>query len=282
MDSLANYVCDDDHALQPFRAAGIAVSTVSWRAPDCAWDDFDLVIVRSTWDYPLDLARFFAVLADIDASRARLANPLAVLRWNANKRYLIELAADGVACVPTLFGATLTDAGLAQLQQHFGERRWIIKPQVGANAGDTFVMDARGTHDALALDRFAARGWLAQPFVDAVCADGEYSLIFFDDAFSHAIRKTPAANDFRVQEEHGGLIRRHDPSAELLAAGQRALRAVPGRCLYARVDLVRGNDAHWQVMEIELIEPSLYLRTDEQAAARLAAAVRPWLQSDGA
>lgn len=281
MDSLDEFVCDDDHALLPFRAAQIHVRTVGWRRPDVDWNDFDLVIVRSAWDYHLDLDAFFTALGAIEASRARLANPLPVMRWNADKRYLAELPKRGVACVPSRFGDGLNQGRLDDLHRHYAQQSWVIKPQVGANAGDTFVMNAQRANDARVVSCFADRGWIAQPFVDAVCDDGEYSLIYFNGHFSHAIRKRPAANDFRVQEEHGGLIESHEPTADLRAAAARALAALPEPCLYARVDLVLQPDAGWQLMELELIEPSLYLRMDDKAAARMAAAVQPWLQARG-
>ena len=116
------------------------MSRVPWRAPDVRWDDYDVVIVRSTWDYTDDPERFFEVLETIDASHAALANPLTVMRWNAHKGYLLELQDTGVPIVPTRSGAALTDDGLTELANEFGSRRFVLKPAVGANAEHAFVL----------------------------------------------------------------------------------------------------------------------------------------------
>lgn len=277
-DDLDGYVVDDDRAVAPLARRGVHVERVPWRAR-ADWDGFDIVVVRSTWDYQRDSAAFERVLETIDGAGAVLANPLPALRWNLRKTYLADLATKGVAIVPTQFGEGLDAARFDALCAHFAGREWILKPDIGANAEDVLRLPASAAdarrNDALA--RFAARGWMAQPFIHDVTAHGEYSLFYFDGDYSHAILKTPKPGDFRVQEEHGGHIAAVRADRRLRSAADAVCAQLPGDCLYVRVDLVRLGGGEPAVMEVELIEPSLYLRTDRDAPERFADALVRWL-----
>ena len=152
----------------------------------------------------------------------------------------------------------------------------IVKPVVGASAVGVVRLDRRAASDRAAEVEtyFAERAVMAQPLARAVLEEGEYSLIYLNGVHSHTILKTPKAGDFRAQEEHGSVIRAAEAEASLLEAGRQALEALPEVPLYARADFVRSNDgaSHW-LMELELLEPSLYLRMDPGAPARFAAAL---------
>jgi hypothetical protein len=118
---------------------------------------------------------------------------------------------------------------------------------------------------------------MVQPFVPAIIEQGEYSLFYFADHYSHCILKTPKSGDFRVQEEHGGILQSITPSKELLTAAKKALQTIPEKVLYARIDLVQYQ-GEYQLMEIELIEPSLYFNLDDKAAPRFAKAFDQWMK----
>ena len=274
MDSLEAFVAYDHLAVEPLRARGWAVTDVPWRA-ETDWSRFEAVVIRTPWDYQRAPGAFLEVLAQIEASGARLANPLEVVRWNLDKTYLRDLGARGVPVVPTVWGEGLTPEALGGLFGDLG-REIVVKPTVGANADDAFRLapdaDASG-----ALAAFAGRPFMAQPFVRSVVDEGEFSLFYFDGAYSHAILKTPAPRDFRVQEEHGGTIRAVEPAPALRAAAEAALEAAPGALLYARPDLVRMPDGSWALMELELIEPSLYFPYDAASPARFADAFVRWM-----
>jgi hypothetical protein len=277
-DNLDGYVVDDQRAYDALASRGVDVRAVSWRERGVNWGEFDLVVVRSTWDYHEHVEAFFKVLESIDQSSALLANPLWAMRWNARKTYLNELREHGVPIVPTVFGDRMDRVALSALAAHFGQAQWIVKPDVGANASG--VVRVHGKPDAQQsrrlLDNFGARGYLAQPFVDDVTQHGEYSLFYFAGDYSHGIVKTPAAGDFRVQEEHGGRIVALTPPAPLRAAADKVCGALPPDCLYARIDLVANERDAFEVMEVELIEPSLYLRMDAAAPDRFARALCGW------
>jgi glutathione synthase/RimK-type ligase-like ATP-grasp enzyme len=274
MKNTGGFFTYDRQAIEPLARRGWQVEEIPWR-DEADWNAFEMVVIRSPWDYQQDSRAFLDVLAKIDSSRAILQNSLSIVRWNIHKSYLRDLELRGVLIVPTLWGTHLTPQSLEQAFTHFGSDQLVIKPTVGANADDTFWMK-RGCADEN-LEKvwrvFNRREVMVQPFVESVVTKGEYSLFYFAGEYSHAILKTPKAEDFRVQEEHGGRICAIDPDEELVQAATRVMGALDEVPLYARVDLVRLSDRSLALIELELIEPSLYLSYDSDAPERFAVAV---------
>lgn len=259
MDSLEGYVSDDDLAIGPLQDRGWDVSTVSWRNRSVDWNDFDIVVLRTTWDYQNQPDEFLSVLRAIDSSKARLENPLSLVEWNLDKRYLGDLERRGIPVVPTLWGnGRFSELELAEWQNAFGVTELILKPTVSATAQNTFRVHS---YDPNIAHVFNGRSYMAQPFIRSIVNEGEYSVFYFNGIFSHAILKTPMSGDFRVQEEHGGIISSVNPTSSLLEAAAKITELIDPLPLYARIDLVRHDEA-WCVMELELIEPALYFRMD--------------------
>ncbi|MDA0873639.1 MAG: hypothetical protein O3C45_01115 [Bacteroidetes bacterium] len=270
LEDPTGYHIDDDLAVPSFTEKGWEIHTIPWSRTDVDWASFDAAIVRSTWDYHKQAARFFAVLEDIRARGVLLFNDLDLMRWNADKQYLAEMATRGVPVVPTVYGKGFAPGDVAHFAGILGTKDLVIKPVVGANAERTWRLDNL-SHREAAANAFASDPFMVQVFAEAVEEEGELSLFFFDGVFSHAIRKQPRTGDFRVQEEHGGMIAAHPPKPSQLEAARAVMAALHGSPLYARVDLIRSNDdAEWWLMELELIEPSMYLRMDKGAPARFA------------
>ena len=271
MDGADAFVIYDSDAVGPLAALGWAVDEVPWRS-GADWGAYDLVVVRSPWDYHDAPAEFFDVLTEIDR-KTRLENPLPVMRWNLRKTYLRDLAAAGVPVVPTVWLEGLTEPALAEAVGRWGGV--VVKPQVSAGADGTFRLGPDRSSWAEALLALADRPCMVQPFLQSVVGEGEWSVFAFAGDVSHAILKTPAAGDFRVQEEHGGHIQAVSPGDDLLALTRAALDAVPWPepLLYARVDAVRLADGSLAIIELEIIEPSLYFPYGPGSAERFAAAV---------
>ncbi|HSR40842.1 MAG TPA: hypothetical protein VLL48_01690 [Longimicrobiales bacterium] len=273
-EELDGFVVDDELAVEPLRALGWTVHHVPWRREE-AWDRFRIVVIRSPWDYQDDPDEFLRVLQRIDSSSARLENRLELVRWNLRKSYLRELEGAGVDVLPSRwedgFGAGRISAYLEELDAE----EVVVKPVVGANADLTFRLSQASPRESLeAAERaLADREVLVQPFAPGIVTEGEYSLFFFQGALSHGIVKKPAPGDFRVQEEHGGTIRKAAPEAGMIRCARRVFAAVGAVPLYARVDLVRREAGEFAVMEVELVEPSLYLRMDAMAPWRFAWAI---------
>jgi glutathione synthase/RimK-type ligase-like ATP-grasp enzyme len=279
MEERHAYVIDDALAMDALRRRGHAVDEVPWKR-EGGWDAYDGVIIRTTWDYHRQLDAFLAALERI-SEQAPLANPVPLVRWNARKTYLRQLESRGVRIVPTVWGEGLDAAQVRALPRTLGVERCVLKPVVSANAEDTFRVDpslAEAELERMAA-RYPRRGWMAQPYVGSIATEGEASLFYFSGQYSHAARKVPKAGDFRVQEEHGGNITGFDAPAELRAAAEQVLAALDAPPLQARVDLVRLDDGTLGLMELELIEPSLYFRTHPDAPAHFADAVERWLSA---
>ena len=269
-----DFVTDYHLGIAPMEALGWQVTEVDWRAADNHWDDFDAVYICTPWDYPDHAEQFLDVLNRIEASQAVLVNDLALVKWTLEKSYLRDLEASGAAIVPSSWHDGIDAAQIDGFFARHGTDTVVIKPIVGANAVDTFVLERPVAADRAAAlcDRFRGRAYFVQPFIDAVVSEGEYSLFFFGGDYSHAIVKTPERGDFRVQEEHGAEIRSVQPDAKLIDAGTQLLALVEPVPVYARADFVRDAGNRYCLMELELIEPSLYLRMDDGAPDRFARA----------
>jgi len=267
---LEEFFVYDELTYEPLRAHDVEVEAIPWRRRDVDWSVYDAVVVRSTWDYQQDVDAFLDVLQTIDA-RTVLLNPLAGQRWNVDKGYMIELEECGVPIVQTRVVDGLTAAEVEDAYARFEADEIVVKPTVSANADDTFRLP-RGVDPSEAVAVLAARRSLIQPFVRSVVDEGEFSVFAFDGKVSHAILKTPAAGDFRVQEEHGGSLASIVPDDALREVSDRAFAALPDDLLYARVDFVRV-DGGFALMEAELIEPSLYFNLDPASPARFAEAL---------
>jgi len=270
----SGFVMDDDLAIAPLAKRGVAVETLPWDRPGVAWGSYDLVVLRSTWDYQHHAEEFLETLAAIEASGTPLHNSLAIVRWNMQKTYLRDLAAQGVPVVPTQWRERLRPGELLPLFDAVQSKDAVIKPVMSGNAQGAWRLDrASAAAQATEIETyFAERPLMMQPFEGGILNEGEYSLLYFNRVHSHSVLKVPKRGDFRVQEEHGSEIRAVSAEPALLSAGAAAMTAIGKTLLYARADLVRHGD-EFRVMELELVEPALYLRMDPGAPDRFADAV---------
>ncbi len=273
MADMGDFVTDFHLGIAPMEALGWRVATVDWRKTT-DWDHFDAVYICTPWDYPEHLQQFMRVLESIDASRALLLNELSLVRWNLDKRYLLDVERRGHDIVPTRCYESFAGADTGTFFDVCDSDRVVVKPAIGANAKDAFVL-RRPVNDELESrlrQLFDRRAFLLQPYVANIESEGEYSLFFFGGVYSHAIRKVPEAGDFRVQEEHGATILPAEPDARLRETATALFADIDPLPTYGRGDWVRDDAGRYRLMELELIEPSLYLRTSSGAAARFAAA----------
>lgn len=271
-----SYIIDDEHAYVPLAALGWQVDATPWDDSETDWSQYELVIIRSPWDYPKRPEQFLSVLKEIEASDTRLENPRSIVEWNIRKTYLQDLDERGVLIVPSVFAERLRPGEINDYFERLQADEIVIKPQIGATASGAYRLRRASYAEQRSEieEYYADTALLAQPYMPCIASEGEYSLFYFNGEFSHAILKTPKAQDFRSQEEHGAKIGSVEIDEALRASGQRAIEAVGQTLLYARVDFVRGGDAKdYHLMELELIEPSLYLRTHPEAPQRFAEAV---------
>ena len=250
-------------------ARGVDAADAPWDDDAVDWAGADLVAVRTTWDYTERRDDFLAWAGGVEATTT-LVNPLAVLdAGTATSATSTELADAGVPVVPT----TLLDAGSA-VPDDLGTGALVVKPAVSAGGRGTHLGTAQDLHDTVA-ELLADGDVLVQPAVESIGRDGEVSLIRIGATWSHAVRKLPAAGGFLVHEKHGGVLEDHTPTSREIEVAEAALAlapAAPDALVAARVDLVR-LDGEPVVMELELIEPELFLRRAPGAPDRLADAL---------
>ena len=276
---------DLDEDLPPLVAAlgetHAHLSVVDWDDASTDWSNFDVVVLRSTWDYTQRLPEFLSWAARA-ATKTTLLNPIDVVRWNTDKHYLGHLADAGVPVVPSSFvepGESARDALDLFLSETTGE--FVVKPSVGAGSRDAqrYGRDEREqaiAHAQRLLDE--ARSVLLQPYLNRVDEHGETALMFFAGEFSHAVRKGPLLR--RGEDSTRALfaaehITPRTPSEQELALARRTLAAIPFAqpLLYARVDLIHADDGSPRVLELELTEPSLFFAHAPGSAGRFAAAI---------
>ncbi|MBS1796961.1 MAG: hypothetical protein JSS81_24255 [Acidobacteria bacterium] len=250
------------------------VEAVPWDAAGVDWAKFDAVVLRSCWDYHLRIDEFRGWLARLEADGARLYNDFSTVRRNTDKFYLRDLTAAGIRTIPTVWIEQNAACSLAETLRARGWRKAVVKPAVSATAFETRLADIE-TARALqpAVDAMLRRaGVLVQPFVEEIVAHGEFSFVFFDKKYSHAVLKRAKSGDFRVQSDFGGVVERVEPPAAFVEQAREVLDFVPEDLLYARVDGVEIGGKFF-LMELELIEPQLFLSLSENAARRFAAAI---------
>lgn len=253
----------------PLRARGLTVASQPWTDP-IEKDQARLVMPSLAWGYHGRQSEWFAKLDAWEAGGLKVVNPPPVLRWNSNKTYLVELAGKGAPVVPTHAHDALTVEALQAAFDAFGSDELVVKPQVSAGSHETIRVKRQGS-----LEGGPTGPALIQPFLPAVGEEGELSLFFFDGHFSHAVTKVAVAGDFRVQPQFGGRVSEVAPEREALRAAEMVLEAAGEPLTYARVDLIRGLDHTPQLMELEVIEPDLFLEhAHDNGAAFAAAAVR--------
>jgi len=249
------------------------VEAFPWDAPHVRWEGYDALVVRSTWDYHRRPESFRRWLDGLGALGARVWNPVPLLRWNMDKRYLAGLAGR-LPVVPGELVEAGSGATLVSILERRGWRAAVVKPTISASGEDTWRTGVdRASADAERFQELLGRGAvLVQPFVEQVVREGEWSLVYFRGSFSHAILKRPRDGEFRVQSQHGGRSEPAGPPPALLAQSERVLAQVREPWLYARVDgcVVDGT---FLLMELEMLEPALELWADPGAAHRFADAV---------
>lgn len=274
-EAIPNLTEDDQALISPLAARGIEARAAVWSDPRVAWHQADAVVIRSCWDYHLRLEDFVRWITSLEQAGVRVWNPPAMLRGNADKIYLRQLEQKGIPIVPTLW-----PEGEFQLQKELRKWGWkkaVVKPRVSATAYRTLLTTAEDADSAdsaqvLVNDLLRGPGAMVQKFLEEVSTRGEWSLIFFAGQFSHAVIKTPKAGDFRVQHDFGGSEKIANAPDSLIQAATRVIAAVESTPLYARVDGVESG-GQFLLMELELIEPALFLRLSEHSAERFAEAI---------
>jgi glutathione synthase/RimK-type ligase-like ATP-grasp enzyme len=274
----------DDHlAFQDLESLGFQVSPVIWDhyigADDsglASLQGWDGLVFRSCWNYHRKHSEFLGFLDRLKKSRIPVLNPIATIEWNLNKKHLLELASE-VVVPKTLWleaGTSFSSQVLEKARKDWKVDSLVIKPAVSLNGHDTYRVSKEGFEktEATVLELLKNRDVLIQEFIPEIKTQGETSLVFFNRKLSHAVRKLPAENEFRIHREYGGTHQPTDASPEALRYSEKLLSVVPGELLYARVDIVETSKGP-VLIELEVTDPMLYLHAHPNAAKNFATAV---------
>ena len=240
---------------------GLDITAVIWNDKEVNWKDFDVVIIKSPWDYHEHIVKFTEWLDMLNKLDLKVLNPVDVLKWNSNKHYLKQLENDGLKVTPSEYqykGSSIDEL----LFEKLGKDKLVVKPCVSAGAKNTVIINREKFSDQSEVidELLKEEDFIVQPFIDEII-DGEWSYLFFNGDYSHCVLKTPKKGDFRVQHFHGGSVSYPTPAPLHIDQAKAYLRTLSGQPLYARVDGVVRNGS-LELMELELIEPYLYLNGD--------------------
>ncbi|MEJ2153152.1 MAG: hypothetical protein P8Y29_09440 [Gemmatimonadota bacterium] len=262
---------DDRLAIGPLRDRGIDVESVPWSSTAADWTQFDAVVLRSCWDYHVRARAFVDWLERLDADGVRVVNAVPIVRWNLDKQYLRELEQRGFPVEPTVWVERGTSIELCALLDRQGWDEAVIKPAISASAHDTWrVTRLSGVGDQERLESMLDSGTvMVQRLNPVIRTTGEWSFVFLGGEYSHAVLKTPAPHEFRIQEKLGGQVCATEPASPMVDLARQVIQALPGEAVYARVDGIADSN-QLTVMEVELIEPSLFLAYSPGSPIRFA------------
>jgi glutathione synthase/RimK-type ligase-like ATP-grasp enzyme len=263
---------EHDSLLEYLRANGLDIHKEAWSDESVHWQQYDCIILKSPWDYVAKTARFYAWLHTIEQQKIRLLNPAAIVKWNIDKHYLLDIVEAGLNVIPTMFiekGETFTQEDFDDMETG----RLVVKPCISGSSRNTFLLERA---DKSKIDSVNAllqqEAMMVQPYMPAI-EEGEWSMVYFNGHFSHALIKTPAAKDFRSQPQYGGIVQAVTPGKQLLDIASEYVTQFAKGCLYARVDGLMV-DGSFQLMELELIDPYLFMSTTTGGEERYYKAVK--------
>lgn len=272
---LEGYIAYEEHLDAALEKAGVEFEWIVWTNwKEVDWTQYSAALIRTTWDYQKKIEEFLEALTHI-SSQTQLFNSLDTIKWNHSKDYLLEFNNTETKPVPTQEVHITEKNDFFFLFEKLESEQIIIKPFISATAHDTFHLNKSNWEEY--VDKIIRvnrrKRMMVQPFLVNIQKEGEYSLHFFDGEFSHAILKTPKEGDFRSQEEYGSNIQTIEPDQKMLEYAQKVLLHRGEILLYARVDFVRTGTGDFNLMELELIEPSLYFGYGEGSADKLVSAL---------
>lgn len=271
---IPNLTDDDRLAIPELESRGIIVEPAIWNDPAVDWGAYDAVVLRSMWDYHLQPQAFIAWLDRLDQAGAVVWNSTQTVRWNVDKNYLHHLQQKKISVIPSVWLPQNAEANLSEIVTQQGWQQAVVKPIVSATAHETSLVLATeaAAHQNNFSDLLSRTGMIVQEFAPEIQQTGEWSLVFFDKHYSHSMLKQPKTGDFRVQSEWGGAELTAEAPGYLIAQAQKVVDSVKDRILYARVDGI-DRDGQLLLMELELIEPHLFLGFNPGAPARFASAL---------
>ncbi|MEQ1748516.1 MAG: hypothetical protein ABL974_03785 [Prosthecobacter sp.] len=277
---LRNILHDDRLLREALTSRGLTSQRVDWADASIDWTNFRCAVFRTTWDYFYRFSEFSAWL-DRVSQQTLLCNPLGTVRWNMDKHYLADLASRGIPVVPTVFLERGSRRSIREVLEETGWDEAVIKPCVSGSARHTYRVNrlCAAAHQPQVTALLADAAMLMQPFQEDIIRTGEDTLMVFAGRYSHAVRKKPKSGDFRVQDDHGGTVQPLNPTPDQIELAERVFASCQPMPIYGRVDMVRDSAGRLAIMELEVIEPEMWLRSHPPAAEMFAEGISNMLSA---
>lgn len=266
-----NILTEDRIVREALERKELRVNRVDWADPEFDWGETKMILFRSNWDY-FDRYDEFRKWITLASSKAKFVNSINLLNWNVDKHYLSNLAEKNIRIVPTRYIPRGSSLSLEEMHNFTGWTHTVVKPTIGGAARHTYNITPENLTiiSNKLVDIMREEDFMLQPFQDSVPVEGELSLMFFGDEYSHAVLKKAKPGDFRVQDDYGGTVHQHVASDVEVEFASQVVQACPEKPAYSRVDIIEDNDGQLAVSELELIEPELWFRHRPEAADLLA------------
>ncbi len=271
---LGNILEDDGLLQKELEGQGISSVRVDWARKDMDWSQYKCVVFRTTWDY-FDRFEEFSQWLDDVSKQTKLCNPYSMIKWNMDKHYLKDLESKRIPVTPSRFVEKGSTVNIEDEILKSGWHELVIKPCVSGAARHTYRVNKLNAKaiETVVNKLLKYESFVYQPFLESVLTQGEDTLMLFDGKFSHAIRKLAKPGDFRVQDDHGGTVHDYQPDAEQIEFAEKAMAVCSTLPSYGRVDMVRDNQGKLALMELEMIEPELWLRKHPPSAKLFAESI---------
>ncbi|NBR07453.1 MAG: hypothetical protein EBT92_17055 [Planctomycetes bacterium] len=264
---LGNILEDDGLLQKALEHEGLSSARLDWSRKDVDWSQYKCAVFRTTWDY-FDRFEEFSQWLNAISHQTKLCNPYSTIKWNMDKHYLKDLESKGIPVTPSQFIEKGSKINIGDEISKSGWKELVIKPCVSGAARHTYRVNKLNAKkvEAVVNELLAQESFVYQPFLESILTQGEDTLMVFDGKYSHAIRKLAKPGDFRVQDDHGGTVHEYQPDTEQIEFAEKAMAVCSPLPSYGRVDMVRDNQGKLALMELEMIEPELWLRKHPPSA----------------
>ncbi|MCH2033244.1 MAG: hypothetical protein MK202_06925 [Tenacibaculum sp.] len=272
---ISNVLLEDDLVKKGLEKDGLRVIRLSWDDSDFDWSTTKYILFRTTWDYFDRFDEFSSWLEKV-SKLTTLINSEAIIRWNLDKHYLLDLQKNGVHICESYFVEKGENINLKESSEKYNLTNFVLKPCISGGGRHTYKITPENLqeHEVLFKELIAEEAYILQPFQHNIVERGEISLMIMNGEFTHAVLKVAKPGDFRVQDDFGGTVHDYKPTAEEIAFAEKTVNACLEKPMYARVDIFTDNDNKLAIAELELIEPELWFRNHPEAATKLSKGIK--------
>ena len=272
-----NVLKEDKLVQDALEYQGLKTIRIDWATQDFDWGSTEYALFRTTWDYFYRFEEFSDWLKKVP-QKCKLINPLSIITWNIDKHYLNDLKERGINIPPTRFVEPGENSSLERLYEETGWQETVLKPTISGGGRHTYRLNRNtiAEHEQIFTELTSKEAMMLQPLQYPVIEQGEIALMMINGEFTHAMLKVAKPGDFRVQDDFGGTAYPYSPSNQEIAFAEKVIAACDPTPVYARVDVITDNDGNLALCELELIEPEMWFRHNNEAALEMAKVIKKY------